>query len=695
MEYLEVTTIVGKNKDGSLIERKTTEVVYNVDDFPYRKYTYHKIVGKKDIVYYNISASFDIETTSIEPPKNEKDEYLYQPYGFMYQWQFCLIDTVVFGRTWEQFQYFIQMLTEGLRLNSKTRLVVFSHNLAFEFQFMKDFLSIESMFAKDKRKPLKITTPGIEWRCSYFLSNMSLAKFCENSKGCVYWKKKDTYNYRIIRTPDTPLSQTEKEYCYCDVRGLNQCIDSLLVDDDITTMPLTSTGYVRRDCRNEMNTSKWRRIFKKCEINLRQYKLLREAFRGGDTHANRKYAGKIIEDVKSKDIESSYPAVCMQDYFPMGKLTKVNIKTQEELDKYCSKYCVIMRVNIFKPKVKEDEPFPYIPIAKCIKHSKIVNDNGRVLQAHYVQMSMTEIDLEIIREQYTYEGISIDECYISERGQLPEELQNVIIDYYTDKTSLKGLSEFYYEYMKKKNKLNAIYGMMVSALVHNIITYKDHEWIVENEDSVSALKKYAEGRNNFLLYQHGIYVTAHARRRLRKGVKLVKDGAIYQDTDAVKFFYYQMDVFEELNEEIRYTAIHNIVPSIAKDPKGETHYMGIWDDDGKYKRFKTLGAKKYAYEDEDGFHITVSGMAKEKGAKAIKKLENFEIGQKPFENVGRTTSWYNEADPHEITITDCNGIESTFTTASNIAVLDSTYKLGITLEYAEILEKYIDVESLY
>lgn len=40
---------------------------------------------------------------------------------------------------------------------------------------------------------------------------------------------------------------------------------------------------------------------------LHVFELLREAFRGGDTHANRFYVGKILENVGSYDRESSYP----------------------------------------------------------------------------------------------------------------------------------------------------------------------------------------------------------------------------------------------------------------------------------------------------------------------------------------------------------------------------------------------------
>ena len=117
--------------------------------------------------------------------------------------------------------------------------------------------------------------------------------------------------------------------------------------------------------------------------------------------------------------------------------------------------------------------------------------------------------------------------------------------------------------------------------------------------------------------------------------------------------------------------------------------MGVYEYEGCYAEFSTLGAKKYCYDtiEKDGsigFHITVSGMHKKKGAKRVKCIENFNIG-KTFNDVGRTVSYYNDENPHTITI---NG--DTFTTASNIGIVDTTYTLGITNEYYELIKDNIE-----
>jgi len=112
------------------------EVVYNIDDFPYSDLHSAPKCKRKKMTYYNISASFDIETTSIEP-QMIGDKYITRPYGFMYQWQFCVNDNVVFGRTWEEYRIFLDRIREFMALTENRKLVVYVHNLAFEFQFMK------------------------------------------------------------------------------------------------------------------------------------------------------------------------------------------------------------------------------------------------------------------------------------------------------------------------------------------------------------------------------------------------------------------------------------------------------------------------------------------------------------------------------------------------------------------------------
>jgi DNA polymerase type B, organellar and viral. len=684
---LDVPTYNPKTKETLLV----SEQVYNIDDFPYSKYRQAKRIynHKNQTSYYNISASYDIETTTIDGIKDDKGKYVTPPYGFMYQWQVCIKDTVCFGRTWEEWVTFMKRLRVGLQLSEKKKLIIYVHNLSYEFQFMKDFVTIHSLFAKDARKVMKMNTLCYEFRCSYFLSNMNLIKFCENSQLCKHYKMVDNYDYRKLRTPNTELTDEELAYCYNDVRGLCECIDTLLLEDDINTIPLTNTGYVRRDFRKEMKANKKNRAnFEKTQLNSEEYKMLRRAFRGGNTHASRFHANKIHEKVYSYDIQSSYPAAMLINEYPMGKFMRVTLDTQEKIDKYCNENCVVMDIEFFNIKVKENITMPYIDIAHCVKQNKIVNDNGRVLEAEYITLTITNIDLDIIRRTYDFDGLNVTNAIYARKGKLPQEFRETVMKFYKLKTELKGVEGKEYEYMKSKNKVNSSYGMTVTAIDHSEIMYTNHEWTEIKPELDEALEQYYKSRNNFLSYQWGVFVTANARKNLQDLLDLVGLDAVYTDTDSIKFINIENNKhFEEANKRLTKLAYENDIPAYAVDRKGVKHPLGIWDcetkDDDIYTQFKTLGAKKYAYYQNGKFHTTVSGMHKKKGAKAVGNIENFIIG-KTFADVGRTTSWYNEEEVHNISVQG-----EIFTTGSNIGIVDTTYTLGITDEYFEILENYV------
>ena len=114
---------------------------------------------------------------------------------------------------------------------------------------------------------------------------------------------------------------------------------------------------------------------------------------------------------------------------------------------------------------------------------------------------------------------------------------------------------------------------------------------------------------------------------------------------------------------------------------GKAYYLGVFEKETKepMKEFITLGAKKYAYTDRKGLHCTISGVSKKLGAKELADIHNFKPGF-IFRDAGGLTLYYNDDPIHEITIDGC-----IMETASNIGMIDSTYEIGITGEYAELI----------
>lgn len=689
---------------------------YNVHDFPYDSLNTKAMKNKhkkKPNYYIYTYATFDIETTTID---NGEDT----PYGFMYHWQMCIGGKVVTGRKWEEWILLMSKLQSIFKLDSDRLFVIYVHNLPFEFQFIKDFLNRYfggfQVFASKIRKPIYVTTGnGFEFRCSYKLTNMSLEKAVENELGVVHCKASDDLDYKIIRTADTKLNDIEFGYCVSDVVSLYELIENRLINnnDNLESIPMTSTGYVRRDCRNAVRKDKdYRDEFLKQEMTESVYNLLIEAGRGGNTHANRYMSGRVWHDADSFDVVSSYPSQMFIRKYPMSKFTPYgNIENMEEFNRLLSEYACLFRIIFTGLQVKNSVGMPYIPISKTTAHSKHVElDNGRVLSVingddrGYISMTLTDIDYNIIKEEYTWDTISISDFHIATYGYLPDSLLSQVMEYFKKKTELKfereeaekianekKYSELNYLYNKSKNKLNGIFGMCYTNPVHNRIYINDEgEWKEDTPEIAKALKKYWKSRNSFLVYAWGVWITAWARRHLEDLFNaLGQDKVIYGDTDSGKAVDVDVSKIDDLNTKIMDIAD---MRGAYCDYNGKRYYMGIYEHENKkpIAKFKTLGAKKYVYEDEKGLHVTISGVNKEKGAEELETIENFSPGF-VFKDAGGLTLYYNDIDDiYTISINGCK-----MTTASNIGMIDSTYEIGITSEYAELIgyNIYYDIDK--
>ena len=668
--------------DCQLKSTRCIQYAYYWNDFPFDILKKDIVKSGKHKMYQRHPMTFDIETSKI--PTDDEGHYQ----AFMYIWQVCIEGNVVFGRRWEELQEFMKNVVNAYKLSEGERVVVYVHNLSFEFQFIQDYFKFVDVFAMASRSILTAKTAHLEFRCSYKLSNMSLAKFIENTPNTLHYKGVDDLDYATVRTPDTPLTEIEYGYCFNDVKGLYECVMELLKEDNIATIPLTSTGYVRRDCRNAMNKNKNnRKMFLRSRLTLLQYKLLRECFRGGNTAGDRYLTNLILKNVGSYDLSSSYPFQMIAREYPLGKWNYGVIPDIKTLEEYNSRYCTIARYTFKNIRLRDEKPIPYIPQSKCLA---LGDDreiyNGRILHADFLTISMTNIDYDIVKEQYEYDEIAVEEFHYSRKGLLPKELRDTIMYYFEKKSKLKGDEEHYYEYMKSKNKLNSIYGMTVTNILNTEIEYHDGEYTekkMTEEEMQEALDKYYKNHRSFLNYSWGVFVTAYARRELEDGLNIAGLDTIYCDTDSVKFISNHDREFEAYNERLNKECEEKGIRNYT-EVNGKRFYMGIFDKEKGYDEFITLGAKKYAFLQNGKLGITVSGLSKKKGAKELEKkggLRRFQRNE-VFYNSGRTIAQYNSAEIHDITVDGC-----TFSTASNLAIVDTTYTLGITDTMLDIIER--------
>lgn len=629
-------------------------------------YSKNRNRGKNRKLYNKELCAFDIETTTI-PGINQ---------AVMYIWQFAIEDTVYIGRTWDEFKQFIKLLKA---VTGGRTTVVFVHNLSYEIEFLSGIFHFENdcIFPTEPRHVLRANIDNIEFRCSYRLTNLSLDAF--TSRYDVEHKKLHDFDYDKVRYPWTEISDTELSYCVNDVLGLVEALHALmqLHGDDLYTLPLTSTGFVRRECKRAMHDQRPQIL--KAYPDPEVFKLLRREFRGGNTHANRYYTDEVIEGpVYSMDISSSYPSQQCTKLFPITKFEPIKSPSCRLIDRLISVgYAVLFEAVLYDVSLRNKYiSVPYIATAKCSVKKGVYADNGRVISAEELCLVVNEIDWKIIVSQYCFDA-EVTYGYKSKLGKLPQGLIDTNIEYFKKKTELKGIEGQELFYLKSKELLNGIYGMSVQNPAKGSILFNDCLYEDDTSKSEAELLEIAKKRA-FTLYQYGCWTTAHARDALQHGIDICGDSLIYVDTDSCKFLG-QHD-FTAYNEERKAAAIESGL--YATDKHGITHYAGMYEDDGVYTAFITQGAKKYAYTDSKGLHVTVSGVGKKKGAEALQEaggLEAFRDGL-IFHNCGKTRSIFNdsnfgeyEVDGHKIFIT------------RNVVIEEQNYTLNKTQPYSDLV----------
>ena len=625
--------------------------------------------------YKDIIAAFDIETTRL--PEIEQ--------AIMYVWQLHLdgIGTII-GRTWDELWALLKQFRDELQ---KETVCIFVHNLSYEFQFLRAIYNFheDEVFAVDSRKVLKCTMwdGAIEFRCSYLHSNMSLEQYTKKM-GVEHGKLSgEEFDYSVCRFPWTPLSDKEIAYCTHDVLGLVEAIkkEMEMDGDNLYTFPLTSTGYVRRDAKAAMRKSRNHGV-KDILPDYELYTLLREAFRGGNTHANRYYAERILHNVKSADRVSSYPEVMCNHQYPVSQFHKSCDNTPDRVMALITKQkkAVVCRVKLWSVRlIDELWGCPYLSFDKCRNVINGARDNGRILSADYLETSVTDVDLKIILEEYEFDNMEFTDVYYARYGYLPKPLIDVVQDYYRKKTELKNVPGQEVFYTKSKNKLNSCYGMMAQDPGKQSNIFKDGEWTVEEKEQSEILEE--RNKHSFLAYQWGVWVTAWARYELEEGLKIAGHNFVYCDTDSVKYIGNCDFTAYNLAKEKR----SKETGAYATDKHGETFYMGVYESDGSYSEFATMGAKKYVYkESQDGeTHCTIAGVNKKRGGKELDRHGGISAFRRGFvfREAGGTESVYNdrptngviEIDGHKLLITP------------NIVIRESEYTLGVSRDYASLL----------
>lgn len=683
-------------------------------------------VTKKNITYYNIPASFDIETSSFKTYEDEHGQEVKR--ACMYIWQFGLNGSVIYGRTWDEFFEMLGIMQESLDISEKKHLIIYVHNLGYEFQFLNKWIEWDKVFAVKQRRPVYAIAGGYEFRCSLILSNYALAYIGDHLLYKYPMEKKvGALDYSKIRNCNTPLSPSELEYCTNDVKVVMCYIQQKIEEDgDITKIPLTNTGYVREYCREwcfysdkilpeqrDKNKKEYHALMKSLRIKTpEEYYQMERAFAGGFTHASSLHANKVLRDVGSADLTSSYPYHMVAEYYPVTSFEYIGkVEDNRLFNYYIKNYCCMFDVTFvnLRPAVTFENP---ISRSRCVIDENLdyqVN-NGRLVSAQEATTTITELDWDTIYKFYDWDEVRIFNMRVASRGYLPKDLIMAILHLYGNKTSLKGVEEKHVEYMVSKNMINASFGMMVTAIIRDEFQFDD-EWHRLPPDVSSQLDAYNNSYNRFLYYGWGIWVTAHARHSLFKAIYEFDEDYVYADTDSIKGLNFEnhTEFFKNYNREVQLKLLdmcnHYDIPYSACQPKtikGEKKLIGVWEMEEPYKRFKTCGAKRYMYEYADGkLNLTVSGLNKTKAIPYL--LSKWKTNARCFEifgegmyvppgYTGKSTLTYIEQEA-EGEVQDYLGNLGHYHELSAIYMEPQDYYMSILTEYKDFLEgvQYVEI----
>ena len=654
--------------------------------------------GKYSNNYWDLKCGFDIETTT------------YIDRAYMYIWQIGINNKAFFGNTWEEFNDCLDIINKYIDyLNNqkakekhkkefKAHAICFIHNIAFEWQFVRKEINITDVFLKSLREPLYFESNNIKFLDSFQITHMSLAKLAK--RYCSTQKMVGDIDYTILRNATDGKNLTDKEMKYCENDVLILCeFAEYYFNKYISNNELiyTETSIVRHSLKKafkEQTQLTKQDIFEMYPKTFNEYLMYMEyLFAGGWVKSSVDAFGKVLTNIKCKDITSSYPAQIAHRYYPISKFKAIKIDSKQMFNNMLSRYCCILDVTLYN--VKKTTIHSIISTSKIINNDvgRILVDTGRIAEVEKVRLLMTELDWEIFNKFYDYDKfkIIINNFKIAVRGKLPDYVVSTMLDAYERKEELKLQGK---DYFNEKCFVNMFYGCFVTKIHKFNYVFKNGEITKELNDYYKQIK------SSVLSPFWGIWCTSWARYQELSAVYENADCVVYGDTDSVKGYNMPDDYFNSYN---------NV--QIEKNKKLCEKYnknfdlikeLGCWDSEPTYQLFKTIGCKRYiGFDENNKLSVTIAGVPKgtlenivgikadkykkyyTNSKKVLKVMDLLKDGQS-FKNC-KTGATYNDNEHSDI----ING--ELMISKSSVAINNIDFTIKVSSEYKDYINQVIDM----
>lgn len=507
----------------------------------------------------------DFETTS---------ERYYNEHGYTKVWLWAICDNedtiVSHGETIEEFITYCRS-----KLNGKT---IYFHNLKFDGSFIIDYLMkqgyeySDDLSKIDKGLSCLISDMGVWYSIDVKFSKGKIVHFNDSLKLLPFKVSKIAKDFNLpilkekIDYDDYVVNDETLEYIYHDVRIVSQAL-KIIKAEGMTKMTTASCAY------NNYNASKSLPFLQMCypEQDTELLRLWREAYRGGRSQVNPKYASKILNNVRRYDINSMYPHIMRNLPLPYGNPIKYKGRDKYDFE--------IMHIKI--GFILRDDSLPSL-----LKKSMSFNEDSYYLETEDIEeMWISNIDLQLVERNYNVYYLEILETYGFYCSNL---LFKEYVDYwYSKKQQDKGAQR-----IVDKLMLNSLYGKFGTNID------KAHKIPVLDEDKIGfECSKFEEGKKYYLPV--AIAITSYAH--------LLIDNAIHE-TGIDNFVYCDTD------------SVHTL--GTLPDSMVDNKELGKFKLEAIEEECKYVRQKCYITKEDGEYHITCAGMPDNVKEKTIKDFGN-------------------------------------------------------------------------
>lgn len=499
-------------------------------------------------------------------------------------------DSVIYGNSIERF-------FEVCRSLPNCR--IYFHNLAFDVSFILDYMLRNGYAWENDRFPRydkgfttvisdmnQIYSVRVNFGRGHVVTFWDSLKIiplsiASEAKAFGLEEGKGELDYTKFREVGHELTEEEKDYIRRDVQIDARAL-RVMLDRGLSKMTIGSCAL--GDYKNMVGKERgFRHHFPKLEPEVDKF--CRMAYKGGFVYVNPIYAGLVLGEGMSLDVNSLYPSVmasCSGEILPYGMPKWFwGMPDPDDL------YPLWIAQITMRFKVKQN----HIPCIQMKGNLSFMPTEYITDSKEPVVLTITSVDWELINMQY---DVDVYEWHGGYKFKASSELFKGYVNKWVEVKNRATIEGNAGMRTIAKLMLNSLYGKFATQ-----IEVRSRKPILDN-----GILRYVDipkyDRDPVYL-PVGAFITSWARFKTITTAQACGDRFIYSDTDSVKV--------------------------IGTEPLGidvDDVRLGAWKDEGHFSRFKALRAKTYIAEYGDRIEVHVAGMPSRCHSQVT--FDNFELG---------------------------------------------------------------------